>query len=426
MGQANGKIRNFDNSVTCFTGTCGLRQGCPNSPTMFLFVIDSLIRKIALGPSVWIPGVQNRDLDKHNDGQSFVQAWYADDGAVMAQSPYALQRQVDAIIEWTKAWGLALNHSKCVSMLFSGKHETNTWAVNIEGNKINQQDEFLYLGCLLNRSTSAIAMGHQRLRIAYNRITTLKTMCRRLWYATQEVRMRACHTIAEGTTLYACELWAEGSLIGKTRRILGKVAQMILGSSYTSSRVTNSMELNLIDFAAMVRSRRLKWTWRVMQFHSPTRTLAETSWDTSTVMGKIREDTYGSGISPLAFQALSQNDQRIMVRQWSDKMITSLKRKPDKLNYTLKNFGTPREVKFQRYHWTWFQLKERITFSVWTAFYGAIELPGYLENFNRGAVFVVKLKSQNLQTICYSDAHVGGERGKGSLARSYKKPRMTR
>ena len=337
----DGRIRNYDNSETRFHGSCGLRQGCPNSPTMFLFVVDSLIRKLDRGPACWIPGVTTRDVNDHNGGQFFLQAWYADDGAVMAQSRYALQKQIDTTVEWSKEWGLTINHSKCVAMLFTGDHKPIKWSVNIEGNEVTQQTSFLYLGCSLNTRTSAIEMGTYRLKIALANIKSLETMCRRLWYASKEVRQRACQAIVEGTMLYASELWSKGSLIWKARRIQGRMAQLILGSSSTSSRIANSLELNLTDFEAIIRARRLKWMWRVLQTASPTRALVATIRDKETVMGRMRIDVRACSLPTMQFMILPHSVQQIIVRNWSDMIVRGFTHSENLTTYLSRYWHSP-------------------------------------------------------------------------------------
>ena len=90
----------------------GVRQGCPLSPVLFNCFIDELsvrLRKAGYGVSLGV------DRDLHS-------LLYADDVAVLADSPEALQRLIQVVDDYCRQWRMDINLTKSKAMVV-GKRE---------------------------------------------------------------------------------------------------------------------------------------------------------------------------------------------------------------------------------------------------------------------------------------------------------------
>ncbi|OMJ13580.1 RNA-directed DNA polymerase from mobile element jockey [Smittium culicis] len=113
---------------------CGVRQGCPASPTLFDFYINDIFKSVR---GVRVPGLTSR----------IPGLLFADDAVLLAESSADLQAALDTITEWSDTWEMAVNASKCGIMTISGELNAD---MTLQGQKVNSTDQYTYLGYIMN------------------------------------------------------------------------------------------------------------------------------------------------------------------------------------------------------------------------------------------------------------------------------------
>jgi Reverse transcriptase (RNA-dependent DNA polymerase)/Endonuclease-reverse transcriptase len=125
----------FSNS---FETTCGVRQGCPLSPTLFSLFINDLPTEIATGGFECFNSVINVLL-------------FADDLALMAESRDDLQLMINELTNYVSSWGISINLNKSKIVIFrKGGQPSKLDKFSLQGKEIEIVKEYKYLGVLFN------------------------------------------------------------------------------------------------------------------------------------------------------------------------------------------------------------------------------------------------------------------------------------
>ena len=248
---------------TTVMGTVGLRQGCPLSATLFLLIMDQIIREVQKVAFLPIPGVSYLNLLANNDGHNINSFFFADDGLCLAETEWDLKRITDKVVNTMKIWGLTLNSQKSAVIYFSRGSQIPVRIVFGE-DPVPQQTSYIYLGCKLTSTLNLKEMALYRLSKAEDQLKFILPFCKKLWHATGPVRSRLARAIAEPMALYGAEIWMiQDGIVDKCRRILGKLGQAILGSAKTSSFILNLLECGCLDPMVSVRARQLAMMRRI-------------------------------------------------------------------------------------------------------------------------------------------------------------------
>ena len=107
--QSRGCVRVYDSLSPEFTTKSGVRQGCPVSPFLFNFVMDSLLESaFSLSPHSGVellPGGTVSDLE------------YADDFVLLSEDPGSLQDLLCSLDKSAAMFGMRFGLPKCKMML---------------------------------------------------------------------------------------------------------------------------------------------------------------------------------------------------------------------------------------------------------------------------------------------------------------------
>ena len=204
-----------DAEVPC-SPECGLPQGSPLSPTLFLIYIDDLLVELAKA------GIN-------------VQA-YADDIITWIRGNFRqgsaapeLRAALKIVDDWSRRWRLTFNPQKCSAICFSGPRIQiqRSFQVGLSSGPIPTVREIRYLGLWLD----AHLLWHKHIREAVAGAKRLLWSMRRIvgkrWGAAPGVFLRLIHQVVLTRLFYGAECW--GTVI-KSEQVL-KMLDRVLGIS---------------------------------------------------------------------------------------------------------------------------------------------------------------------------------------------------
>ena len=149
-----------------FHVTVGLKQGEPLSPLLFILFINDIVHVI-----------DNENLDEND--LSFLSIYlllFADDIVLFTTNPATLQAQINNLCRYSNEWGLKINISKTKFCVFRSVNEPIYAGITINGETIEQVDNFIYLGVNFHyngKMNSAVTTLHDQALKAYYNLLTL-------------------------------------------------------------------------------------------------------------------------------------------------------------------------------------------------------------------------------------------------------------
>jgi len=144
-----------------FPITAGVKQGCVLAPTLFSLFVAFVVMLVEKRLPEGVPITYRMDGKVFNlrrlqtkskvSRLSLVELQYADDAAICAHSPDALQNIMDAFVDAYTRLGLALNVSKTEILHQPAPHvESRPWQVTVMGDPLPAVSSFRYLGSHLS------------------------------------------------------------------------------------------------------------------------------------------------------------------------------------------------------------------------------------------------------------------------------------
>jgi hypothetical protein len=180
-----------------FSCGIGVKQGCPLSPLLFGLYFD--------------------ELEKHLDaldGDSSPQLadivvkllLYADDLALMSETPQRLQKQIDALSEFCVERQLVINVSKTKVVVFE-KCRSAAPKFTYRRTTIERVQSFRYLDLELH-STRGMAVAIDKLTAAGKKaLFALRRRCNDLSITDPEVMCHLFDSLVHPVLSYACKVW---------------------------------------------------------------------------------------------------------------------------------------------------------------------------------------------------------------------------
>jgi len=263
-------VRTYNGNTEWFKIGRGVRQGCILSPCLYNLYAEDIMR-VALEEKDWgvkIGGVKRSNLR------------YADDTTLLASSKEELMNMISDVKEASKPRGLLLNVKKTQVMVVDNSRTDNS-AFVLDGEEINEVDEFIYLGSKITKDCSSKVEIRRRLAMARATTINMTTVWKSKGISTK-LKTRLLRATSFAIASYGCESWAMTQADKKRMDAFEMWAyRRVLRVSWTA-RKTNKWVLEKIGNGLMLRKEMMK---RKMKFFG--HAMRHESFEKSIIQGAV-------------------------------------------------------------------------------------------------------------------------------------------
>jgi hypothetical protein len=172
----------------------GVRQGCVMSSKLFNNYTEPIFKTIEDLPGCKI------------GGRNYNNFRYADDTALVADSPEKLQNILDKVDEISEQYGLKINIKKTKIMVVS-RDTDKEFDIKVQNQKLEKVEEFIYLGHLITSDGKYEREIKRRIAIAKSNFEKMSSILTTRNIKLQ-IRKRLLQCYVMSTFLYASETWS--------------------------------------------------------------------------------------------------------------------------------------------------------------------------------------------------------------------------
>ena len=177
-----------------FTVKTGVKQGCLLSPFLFIIAMDWIMRRTTDRKNNGIQWTLMKQLDDLD---------FADDLAILSHNARQMQEKTNILVNTSYKVGLKINRSKTKLMKINTNNDT---PILLEGESLEEVDEFIYLGSTVDKVGGADADIKNRIRKARASFQQLKNVWNTNTISTT-TKTRLFNTIVKPVLLYGSETW---------------------------------------------------------------------------------------------------------------------------------------------------------------------------------------------------------------------------
>ena len=227
----------------------GVRQGCMLSPTIFLIVIDWIMRRTTEGSNT---GIQWTFI-KHLEDLDF-----ADDIGLLSHKQQHAQSKLTRLAEEAEKTGLKINTKKTEVMRMNNRLQQ---PLQLQGEDLAETDRFMYLGSVVNIDGGAdddVKSRINKARVAFNTL-------RPIWNSkalSQRSKVRIFNTNVKAVLLYGSETWrVTHNITNKIQTFVNKCLRHILNIRWPEkiSNIDLWRRTNQNPIGQDIKKR--KWGW---------------------------------------------------------------------------------------------------------------------------------------------------------------------
>jgi hypothetical protein len=180
-----------------FAVDMGVKQGCILSPTLFSIYINDLAKSI-----------KALDLGIVMEDYKLSVLLFADDIALVADSPQSLQTMLDAVSVWCNKWRLQINVDKTKVVHFRMPSVVKTDVIfRCSENVINVVDSYKYLGLMFNEHLDKSMMAKSVAKSANRALGLLIAKCKAFGGMPHDVFTRLYDALVGTVIEYAAAIW---------------------------------------------------------------------------------------------------------------------------------------------------------------------------------------------------------------------------
>ena len=185
----------IDGDVTesCQIGR-GVRQGCCLSPLLFSLYVEMMNTE----------AMENINEGVKVGGQLLKDVRFADDQGMVASTEAGLQKIMDGLVETAKLYDMRINVKKTKVMKVS-RNGGGVVNINVEGKRIEQVQQFRYLGSLITEDGRCESEIRARIAMAKTEFNKRKELLTRKM--SRGTKKRIIKTIIWSVALYGAETW---------------------------------------------------------------------------------------------------------------------------------------------------------------------------------------------------------------------------
>ena len=208
---------------SAFNVTNGVRQGGILSPIMFNVCMDSLSQRLL-----------DLNIGCHMNNVCYNHLIYADDTALLAPSPNALQSLIDVCVEFAKENGLVFNakKTKCMCVKPAIFHKLYVPNFFLDGHIVTVVENEIYLGFNICSKKSDDESIKKEMRNLYARGNVL---IRNFKHCTNVVKVALFKSFC--SSIYCCSLWSSQKVeaIRKIHVAFNKIFKCLMNVKYDFS-----------------------------------------------------------------------------------------------------------------------------------------------------------------------------------------------
>jgi hypothetical protein len=232
-----------------FETLVGVLQGCVLSPLLFNIMLEVIMALAATDEAgISVSGDRVNNLR------------FADDIALLANDQTELQDQISHLHEISTRFGLKISTSKTEVQCIS--RNPPVLSVNVGSDKLNQVEQFTYLGGVISQDARCELDIKRRINLATGITSSLST----IWKSkdiSMKTKVRVYEALVLSVLLYNSETWTlKATDEAKLRVFEMMVLRKICGASLRDRRRNEEIKATLeieIDVVERIRRRRLSY-----------------------------------------------------------------------------------------------------------------------------------------------------------------------
>ena len=232
-----------------FTVQTGVRQGCLLSSTIFLVVVDWVMRQSTAGQKTGIQWTFTRQLEDLD---------FADDISLLSHRQQDAQEKLWRVAEEAGKTGLQINIGKTEVMRVSNKQQD---PVRLQQENIKEVDKFVYLGSVVSKDGGTDEDIKSRINKARHAFNTLRPIWRSAALSPRN-KIRIFNTNLKSVLLYGSETWrVTKTNTNKLQTFTNRCLRNILNIRWPEIISNKNLWEETRQIPVEIEIKKRKWSW---------------------------------------------------------------------------------------------------------------------------------------------------------------------